>query len=596
MSLIPEQWIHTTQDGTERFIGWRWLLAVVFEVTLVAIFSYVVTMPLLDQLGVHWLPGTALYGLLVVILNYATLNTLAMHLERVDKTLMRLNQNESLPPLIKEVRDPLRPIRHKINQLIDERHTLTTMRGKLYEQISEAAAQEERNRLARDLHDSIKQQVFSMSISAAAAHAHLDQDPIQARAALLDVRQSAQEAMVEMRALLQQLAPAPLEKSGLIDALREQAEAFSYRTGAQIVTEFGQLPDDTQFPIGAQEAVFRIAQEALSNIARHARAHHVQLRLKQHDAHTLILAISDDGQGFDIAQVDMGMGLNNIRSRIETLKGTLHLDSVIGEGTHLSIHLPLIQLDQTSEESETDMKNKQKDLLGRHTREVGQFAGAISAIFITLPLLFNNPWSRGVEIMTIDWILLGIIIVAFISGIVISIISLWRTQTIRSDFLTWVDRDNPLYYRFQRYTYLGYTVIGVVGFWMMPTLWLTMPALHILASLTALSFLLLVIGSYYQAYRVYDRELQMKSPAEREQEIDTTTRQVQAAWGSWFGLVLVLAFTDVWRNGIVLLPETSDEWITTSMILIAGMLFLNQVLQLWYYRQQRRALADKVNA
>src|SRR5690606_23568258 len=100
---------------------------------------------------------------------------------------------------------------NELNVLIEKQGDFQSMRGRLYQQISEVAAQEERNRLARDLHDSIKQQVFSMSVSAAAAHAHLDTNPLAAREALLDVRQSAQEAMVEMRVLLQQLAPAPLE-------------------------------------------------------------------------------------------------------------------------------------------------------------------------------------------------------------------------------------------------------------------------------------------------------------------------------------------------------------------------------------------------
>ena len=126
------------------------------------------------------------------------------------------------------------------------------------------AAQEERNRLARDLHDSIKQQLFSIHVGAAAVQARWDNDPTGAKTALADVRQSAQAALVEMNALLQQLAPAPLAKVGLVQALQEQAEALGYRTGADVAVDIGPLPDDERFPDGAQEAIFRTGQPGLA--------------------------------------------------------------------------------------------------------------------------------------------------------------------------------------------------------------------------------------------------------------------------------------------------------------------------------------------
>ena len=107
---------------------------------------------------------------------------------------------------------------------------------------SEEAVQAERNRLARDLHDSVKQQLFSISISAAAVRERLEKDPAGALAALADVQQSAQAAMVEIDALLHQLSPAPLATIRLIEALREQCEALGYRTGATVTTTFGTLP------------------------------------------------------------------------------------------------------------------------------------------------------------------------------------------------------------------------------------------------------------------------------------------------------------------------------------------------------------------
>ena len=222
------------------------------------------------------------------------------------------------------------------------------LRQRWVRQLSEAAAQQERNRLARDLHDSIKQQIFSINVSAAAAQARWDDDGVAARQALEDVRNSAREAMTEMEAMLQQLRPAPLENVGLVEALRKQAEALQYRSGAYVTTEFGDLPNNDSLLPGTQEAIFRIAQEALSNIARHARAKNVRLRLHQQrvgENPTLWFKIEDDGGGFDTTRPGAGMGLANINVRAAEIGGRLHIESAPGEGTNLALSVPIISPD-----------------------------------------------------------------------------------------------------------------------------------------------------------------------------------------------------------------------------------------------------------
>jgi signal transduction histidine kinase len=222
------------------------------------------------------------------------------------------------------------------------------LRQRWVRQLSEAAAQQERNRLARDLHDSIKQQIFSINVSAAAAQARWADDGVGARHALEDVRNSAREAMTEMEAMLQQLRPAPLENVGLVEALRKQAEALQYRSGACVTTEFSDLPDSGALLPGAQAAIFRIAQEALSNIARHARAKSVHIRLyQQRDGEnpTLWLKIEDDGGGFDTTRPGAGMGLANINVRAAEIGGRLHIESAPGEGTNLVLSVPIISPD-----------------------------------------------------------------------------------------------------------------------------------------------------------------------------------------------------------------------------------------------------------
>jgi signal transduction histidine kinase len=235
--------------------------------------------------------------------------------------------------------------RRLYDRLMVRERDVRDLRENLLARVHDTAIQQERNRLARELHDSIKQQIFSMNISAAAAEARWETDPPGAREALGDVRRSAQEAMTEMNALLQQLSPAPLEKVGLLQALRDQCEALGYRTDAQVAIEFGVLPAEDRLPAGAQESLFRIAQEAFSHIARHARASHVRLYLGQRDADgALTLEVQDDGRGFEVATVGGGMGLENIRQRVSALGGQLVIESEPGKGATLRVTIPAKQV------------------------------------------------------------------------------------------------------------------------------------------------------------------------------------------------------------------------------------------------------------
>jgi signal transduction histidine kinase len=218
------------------------------------------------------------------------------------------------------------------------------LRQQWIRQLSDAAAQQERNRLARDLHDSIKQQIFSVNVAAATAQARWESDPEGARLALADVRGAAREAMAEMEAMLQHLRPAPLENVGLIEALRKQCEALQYRAGAMVTAEFGELPDTEILTPGTQEAIFRIAQEGLNNIARHARAKNVRLRLHQQSegkTPMLWLTLRDDGAGYDTTQSNTGMGLANIKLRVAEIGGTVQIESAPGQGASLTVRIPL---------------------------------------------------------------------------------------------------------------------------------------------------------------------------------------------------------------------------------------------------------------
>ncbi len=228
-------------------------------------------------------------------------------------------------------------------------------------QLRESAAQEERNRLARDLHDTIKQQLFSINVAAATAQSLRERDPEGAAHHLQHVRDLAQAAMAEMKALLTHLHPQPLVAVGLIDAIREQLEALRFR--AELVTELQHdpLPDEERLPPRAQETIFRIVQEALSNIARHARARHARVSITQEtgaDRDWLLVCIEDDGQGFDPVTVPAGMGLTNMRARVEALGGRMEVESQHGKGATVRCRVPLIR-PEAQQEQERRMKEEQ---------------------------------------------------------------------------------------------------------------------------------------------------------------------------------------------------------------------------------------------
>jgi signal transduction histidine kinase len=211
--------------------------------------------------------------------------------------------------------------------------------GGAEQQIRDAAAQEERNRLARELHDAVKQQIFAIQTSAATAEARFDTDVSGTRAALAQVRQSAREAMTEMEAMLEQLRVTPLGNTGLVEAISKQCDALAFRTGAEVDLRVEALPADDTLPAGAHQAIFRIVQEALANVGRHARARHVWVSLAT-TAARLEVRVQDDGIGFDQRGTPGGMGLHNMRARAAEVGGSVQVEPADARGTVVTFSIP----------------------------------------------------------------------------------------------------------------------------------------------------------------------------------------------------------------------------------------------------------------
>jgi signal transduction histidine kinase len=211
--------------------------------------------------------------------------------------------------------------------------------ARLYEQSRELSIVEERNRLARELHDSVTQKLFGLVLSAEAAATLIERDPAQARIELGRLQELAREAMEELRSLVFELRPPSVEAEGLTAALRKHVDVLRRVYGREIGLEVGGAP---RYAPQLEREVLRIAQEALQNALRHANADLVEVRLAARDGF-LLLTVRDDGIGFDPVAPELRsrrLGLTSMEERAEAIGGTLRIDSHPGRGTTVSLAAP----------------------------------------------------------------------------------------------------------------------------------------------------------------------------------------------------------------------------------------------------------------
>ncbi len=223
-------------------------------------------------------------------------------------------------------------------QLLEQRVQERTI--KIYEQAQHLAALEERQRLARELHDSLSQTLYGIALGAHTAQAFLDDERDKVVEALDYVLSLADAGLTDMRALIFDLRPESLEAEGLVSALAKRAAALRARYDIEVKTEICDEPD---VPLETKEAIYRVAQEALHNAVKHARANQLRVRLC-HQQDNLALEVSDDGVGFDPAKSFPGhLGLDSMRERAARLGGTLEIYSAPGRGVRVCVEFPLLQ-------------------------------------------------------------------------------------------------------------------------------------------------------------------------------------------------------------------------------------------------------------
>lgn len=202
----------------------------------------------------------------------------------------------------------------------------------------ELATLEERNRLARELHDSVKQQVFATAMQVGAARALLDQNPQASKENLAEAEQLVRQAQQELTTLIRELRPAALKGKGLAAALRECVSDWSRQS--HIPAEV-RIRGERALPLPLEQALYRVAQEALTNITRHSGANLVEVELVWREDQ-ISLTVADDGHGFNVSSRDgKGLGLQSMRERVEALGGQLDVQSKPGAGAQITARLKI---------------------------------------------------------------------------------------------------------------------------------------------------------------------------------------------------------------------------------------------------------------
>lgn len=246
-----------------------------------------------------------------------------------------------------EIQEPgeLASIGRALNRLADRFENqvqslqkLADEKAELAEQAKAAAAIEERQRLARDLHDAVSQQLFALNMLASAAKKTIDKNPEAAKRQIEEIADIALKAQGEMRALLLHLRPVHLSGDSLQEGMEKLIDELARKTNIRFETDIQPIEGLSK---GVEDHLFRLLQESLSNALRHSGATVIKLELRQ-TSQAVVLKVHDNGKGFDVTEEKKASyGLKTMRERCEELGGQLTVTSRLGEGTFVDVRIPI---------------------------------------------------------------------------------------------------------------------------------------------------------------------------------------------------------------------------------------------------------------
>ncbi|MCE3203139.1 sensor histidine kinase [Paenibacillus sonchi] len=267
-------------------------------------------------------------------------------LERLRATLVAWEKGNLTPAMPDLGNDELGRLSGQLSRIsgkwenqVNTLQRLSTNNAKLAEQARVSAIMEERQRLARELHDAVSQQLFAISMTATAVGRTLEKDFDKAQRQIALIEEMSAVAQSEMRALLLHLRPVYLEGKGLREGLQELIKELEIKIPIDIVFE---MDPDVQLMKGVENHLFRIVQEAISNTLRHAKAERMEIRLHRR-GDTVRLTLRDDGVGFEMDESKQtSYGLSNMQERINETGGSIQFITAPGKGMRIEITVPLV--------------------------------------------------------------------------------------------------------------------------------------------------------------------------------------------------------------------------------------------------------------
>ncbi len=290
---------------------------------------------LVSTLGRSLLIFTLFAGMLGSIFGMLTANGLTKRFSNVSQAAHSWSRGDFSAVVRDKSDDEIGKLTHDLNSMAEQLENLLDRRQEL-------SVLEERNRLARDLHDSVKQQAFAASAQLGAARSRFESNPEKARQHLSEADLLIGKVRQELTDLIQELRPVEMKGKGLIAAVKDYAGAWCKRNEIEIITH---IRGERSLPLEVEKGIFRIIQEALANVAWHSHAKKVDL-VFNFRSDFLLLTIRDDGEGFQVDQPrKTGMGLKSMKERAELIGGELVIDSRVGQGTKIILKYPYRKLE-----------------------------------------------------------------------------------------------------------------------------------------------------------------------------------------------------------------------------------------------------------
>ncbi|MEA3326161.1 MAG: sensor histidine kinase, partial [Chloroflexota bacterium] len=308
----------------------RKLVGVIVFTTKRFPWEYIPIGEIMLYIGRSLLIFTFFAGILGSIFGMITANSLTKRLSRLSQAAHDWSQGK-FSVIIRETMDD------EIGQLASDLNRMADQLESLLDRRQEISVLEERNRLARDLHDSVKQQAFAASAQLAAAKAHFEQDPEEAFLHLQEAEQLIEKVRQELTSLIKEMRPIEMKGKGLLPAVEDLVNDWKRRNPMNLQT---QIQGKHSLPLEMEKGVFRIVQEALANISWHSQAENVNLMI-DFQPDFLSLVIKDDGKGFVLSESSKStLGLQSMHERAVLIGGELIINSQPGQGTEIILTVP----------------------------------------------------------------------------------------------------------------------------------------------------------------------------------------------------------------------------------------------------------------